>query len=122
VYFLQLQIPETPKSLNKKLRAHRFANLKEMKSWAQVIHLETRYQKPKCPLERARIKIIRNAHRMLDFDGLVGSMKPVVDALVKCGILKDDSYNVTGPWDVTQKYRPQKSGQLLEVFVTEVVE
>lgn len=59
---------------------------------------------------------------MLDYDGLVGSMKPVVDALVTCGILKDDSYKVTGPWDVTQSFRPKKSGELLEVFVTEVIE
>jgi len=59
---------------------------------------------------------------MLDFDGLVGSIKPVVDALVTCGILSDDSYKVTGPWDVTQKFRPKKSGELLEIFVTEVIE
>lgn len=49
----------------------------------------------------------------MDYDGVVGSMKGVVDALVLCGIMHDDSYNVTGPWVVTQeKGRP---GLFIEV-------
>ena len=122
MYFLQLQFIETPKSLNKTLRTHFHGRNSQHKSWQMKVHSETKWQKPPKPLEHARIKIIRNAHRMLDYDGLVGSMKPVVDALVRCGILKDDSYKVTGPWDVTQKFRPKTSGQLLEIFVTEAQE
>lgn len=56
---------------------------------------------------------------MLDFDGLVGSMKPVVDALKRCGVLADDSWAVTGAWNVTQKYRPKSEGVLLEILVAE---
>ncbi len=57
---------------------------------------------------------------MLDFDGLVGSMKPVIDALVTCGVLKDDSWAVTGPWECKQIFRPKSLGPLLEVHIREL--
>jgi hypothetical protein len=45
---------------------------------------------------------------MLDFDGVVGSCKPVVDALVYAGVLKDDSWNVVGAWKVDQVSGPRR--------------
>lgn len=71
-------------------------------------------------MKRARIRLVRHAYRTLDYDGLVGSMKPVVDALVTARVLKDDSWNVLGRWDVDQKFRPKKDGPELEIWITEV--
>ncbi len=75
---------------------------------------------PKEPLTRAKISVVRHSHRMLDYDGLVGSLKPVVDAFVSCGVLSDDSWNVTGVWDVNQKFRAKKDGQLLEILIQQL--
>lgn len=76
---------------------------------------------PLKPLAKAKIKLVRHSHRMLDYDGLVGSMKPVVDALVSARILIDDRWSVTRSWNVDQVFREKKLGQLLEIEVTEVV-
>lgn len=82
-----------------------------------MIACSTSLKLPPRPLEKAQITLVRYSHRMLDFDGLVGSMKPVVDGLVTAGVLKDDSFGVTGPWAVNQRFRPKNEGPLLEVLV-----
>jgi hypothetical protein len=57
---------------------------------------------------------------MLDYDGLVGSLKPVVDALVSAGIVLDDRWSVLGAWRVDQRFRPKKQGPLLEIQIEEL--
>ena len=50
--------------------------------------------------------------RWRDYDGLVASLKPVIDGLVKNKIIIDDNYRVTGPWLVTQvEYKEDNDGQ-----------
>ncbi len=119
MYSLKIEIDSLPKSLNKKLRSHFHKNKKENDSWDRMIYFKTLKSKPPTPLVKAKIKLIRHSHRTLDYDGLVGSMKPVVDALVDCGVLIDDSWKVLGKWDVDQKFRPKKKGCLLEIEVLE---
>jgi len=106
-------------SLNRALRAHQMKFHRQNKLWAMLIDQLTKGKKPKVPLHNACIKITRYAHRTLDFDGLVGSMKSVVDGLVTCGILEDDSWKVTGPWMVTQEFRPKKLGTRLVIEVVQ---
>ncbi len=57
---------------------------------------------------------------MLDYDGLVGSLKPVVDALVSAQVLVDDSYGTLGVWDCSQMFRPKNDGPLLELWLDEL--
>ena len=47
----------------------------------------------KIPLEKAKIKIILNTARIMDFDGAYNSVKPILDGLKKgnAGIIIDDS-------------------------------
>lgn len=120
-FTLKVEIPWLPKSLNRKLRAGWRANASEMKSWACYLSAELHSRRPKIPLARARIRIVRHAHRTLDFDGLVGSLKPVVDGLVGAGIIADDSWAVTGAWDIDQQFRSRKAGPLLTIEVYEVL-
>ncbi len=120
LYTLSIQIDILPKSLNKKLRSHFRGNHAENKSWDLIIQCLCAGKKPRRPIKRARLTLTRHAHRTLDYDGLVGSLKPVVDALVTCGVLEDDTWAVTGPWVVDQKFRPQADGPLLEVLLEEL--
>lgn len=119
MYTLKIEIDSLPKSLNKKLRSHFHKNNKENNSWDRMIYFKVLKFKPPTPLIKCKIAIIRHSHRMLDYDGLVGSMKPVVDALVDSGIMIDDTWKVTGPWVVNQEFRPKKLGPLLQIFVYE---
>ncbi len=119
MYKLYLQLDQVPKSLNKKLRSNRFKNNRENLTWDLMIEYECKDKLPKYPLKKATISILRHSHRTLDYDGLVGSMKPVVDALVSCGVLKDDTWNILGKWNVSQKFRAKKEGQILEILVQE---
>jgi hypothetical protein len=118
MYQLYLEIENVPSSLNVKLRSHWRAQRRESFNWRATIASSVD-DFPEKPLTRASITLIRHGPKMLDFDGLVGSMKPVVDALKRCGVLADDSWAVTGAWNVTQKYRPKSEGVLLEILVAE---
>lgn len=120
MFKLSLSIPLLPESLNKGLRAHRFARDRDNKAWDSLIWAETRSNKPAAPIKRARLSLVRHSHRMLDFDGVVGSMKPVVDALVTAGILADDRWSVLGAWHVDQVFRAKALGPLLEIRVEEL--
>lgn len=119
MYQLSLTLHCLPKSLNKALRAGRYANNRQNHQFDFLIAGMVRGKLPAKPLEKARIRIVRHFWRNLDYDGLVGSLKPVVDALVSAGVLVDDNWGVTGPWDVTQEFRPKKDGPLLEVVITD---
>lgn len=119
-YKLFLQLETLPKSLNRKLRSNRFALHRENKAYDQLIACQCSSKLPKHPLQKANISLVRHSHRTLDYDGLVGSMKPVVDALVTCGVLSDDSWNVTGRWNVDQRFRPKSQGPLLEILIQEM--
>ena len=114
---IHLKIEAIPKSLNKKLRTHYHAANKEMKEWRNLIRIVSASKLPPEPFSKANLTIIRHYYRTLDFDGLVGSMKPVVDGLIHAGIITDDSWKVLGQWNVTQQFRPKKDGPLLEIII-----
>jgi len=117
MYTLHLEIPAIPKSLNKAFRTNRFASNNLNKIWDRVIWEACKGQLPPEPLQNARIVIRRDFYRTLDYDGLVGSMKPVVDGLVTAGVLIDDSWKTLGVWDVSQFFRPKKDGPLLRISI-----
>lgn len=120
-YRLELTLHCLPKSLNKKLRwGAKWANIKENKGFDLLIFGMVRNRLPTQPLKKARISIVRHSWRTLDFDGLVGSMKPVVDALVSAGVLADDNWNTVGAWDIDQQFRPKKEGPLVTISVVEM--
>ncbi len=115
MYELNLILNTIPRSLNKELRTNRYRRNSVNKMWDLLIMAECRNFIPKEPLKKANIRIIRRYYRTLDYDGLVGSMKPVVDGLVTAGVLIDDSWITLGIWDVTQEFRPKRDGAQLEI-------
>lgn len=121
-YTLTLEINSLPKSLNKALRSNRWKLHAQNKGWDLLVFGMCRGKLPPKPLVKARIKITREFYRTLDYDGLVGSLKPVVDALVSAGVLIDDSWKTLGVWDVTQSFRPKKLGPRLLIEVADVVD
>lgn len=118
--YIKLTLSSIPDSLNVKLRTNRHALNRESKKWDFLISQAADGLIPAEPFKKAQVTMIRHSHRMLDFDGMVGSLKPVMDAIVSTGIVEDDRWGVVGAWTVDQKFRPEKDGPLLEIIVTEI--
>jgi Holliday junction resolvase RusA-like endonuclease len=112
-YKLELEINTIPPLLNRSIRTNRYARYKNDKAWIDIIFFKTRNKIPSKPLERYSLKLIRCSPREPDYDNLVASFKPVVDALRKADILKDDRYSNSGQWDVHWIKTPKKEQKII---------
>ena len=117
IYKIFFEIPKVAPSLNKTFRTHYHARNKLFKEWYEVVNELVKDKKPPKPLELCTIEVERCFYRMLDYDGLVASLKPLVDGLIHSEIILDDSYKITGPWKVYQTFRPKKEGPLTRVKI-----
>ena len=117
-YRLKIRIPGQPDPLNKMLRMHYKKRNRLNKVWYEVVHLSVCRQLPAKPLDKAKITVVLYNARNLDYDGAVGSLKPLIDGLVRAKVIRNDSYVVTGPWDVTQKHC-KKGLELVEITIIE---
>jgi len=114
LYTLELSLPMIPIPLNQLLRMHHQVRRRINDDYKNMVkaHMKT-LLRPSLPLEKATITIVRNYYRFVDWDNCVASYKGIIDILVKKeGILVDDSYFVTGPWNVTQEFRCKDDGPL----------
>jgi hypothetical protein len=66
-----------------------------------------------------KLKLVSHRHLFLDYDNLVGAMKPIVDGLVTAGLFINDKYTTTGQWNVDQKKIPKKQQGFVEIEITE---
>jgi Holliday junction resolvase RusA-like endonuclease len=117
VHFLIEMLPKTVNAWRGKHWRIRYA---EDQKWVKRIAGElTVVGKPQAPLKTARLKLVRHSSSCPDHDGLVSSFKTVIDALVRNGVLEDDSYAHIGmPVYGWAKARP-KHGHI-EVTVEEI--
>lgn len=118
-YRLVIEVPECPENLNRAMRMNWKERMRRKRYWHDVIWKLCLGKCPAGPLEKFKIRITRYGARMLDFDGLVGSMKPLVDGLIHARVIKDDGWIRTGVWDVGQEFRPKKDGEAVVLEVEE---
>lgn len=109
---------DLPKATNKLLGAHWRTKHANAEKWKMVVGNAVENHLPPEPLRYAHIAATRSSYRLLDFDGLVASLKPVIDGLSHL-VIEDDRWNLTGAWRVHQEFRPKKGGPLLELWITE---
>lgn len=87
---------ELPPTLNSLLRLH-WAKRKRLNDlWHRIVDHHVGSSKPRRPLTRARVTMIRRGLKELDYDNLAGSFKCVLDSLKYCGVLKDDTMTCIG--------------------------
>jgi hypothetical protein len=67
---------------------------------------------PKKPLRKARITFVRHSSVAPDYDGLVQSFKPVMDALKKCKVIEDDSMEHVGAPVYGWRKAPRGAGRI----------
>jgi hypothetical protein len=109
---LSFTIHELPKLPNRMLGSHWRTRSSHAKKWHKLVAQWLVGSQPN--LAKARIKLVRRSPRSCDYDGLVGSFKPLLDALVKCGVIQDDTME-----HIDCEYRWEKcAGKHQHVFVS----
>lgn len=103
-YLIEFILPGVPKATNALFNTSWHQRHKNAVYWKKLVRAITLTKAPHTPLESVQIDIIRYNYRSLDYDGLVASMKPIVDGLVESKILRNDTYKITGKWNVGQEY------------------
>lgn len=119
MYELSFEIQGLPKTPNQLLRKHWSVVSKNANQWKRLVGLSTRGKTPRAPLPLAQLTLIRFGTRLMDYDGLVTSFKPVVDGLIESQVIEDDSWNHVGRWDVSQ-FKVSKGEEKIVVKVKEV--
>lgn len=135
-YWIEILIPGAPMTPNEIYGANKFKKHRNAVNWKQWVYLLARGHEPPQPLKKARIFCRRHGPRQLDFDGLVGSFKPVIDGLCTrkektvglkkddreilwSGILENDTWAITGPWIVDQASAPV-GGEYVWIRIEEI--
>lgn len=121
MYRLEFELEGLPKTTNAFARGSYWTYKREKDKWLAAIRCMTVLQKPKTPLKRAKLTLTRKSSKRPDNDGLVSSFKYVVDALVHCGIIEDDTPDIIGFPDYRWSQAPMKKGAI-HVIVEQVVE
>lgn len=116
---LSFAIKDLPKMPNSILRKHWSVVKKEKDKWHKLVRLFVNNKIPKEPLRKAKLTLVRHSTQEPDYDGLVGSFKWVIDALVESGVLIDDKYSVIGQSNYKWEKSKQKE-QRIEVVVEEI--
>ena len=118
-YELSLEIEGLPKMLNQILWTHWTVKKKHTDLWKAKVMQAIGAQKPTTPLKKAQVEFTRCSSKECDFDGLVGSFKPVADALTTCGIIEDDKVSVIGQpkylWEKAKRSEGKIRVRVLEV-------
>jgi Holliday junction resolvase RusA-like endonuclease len=90
--YLKLEIPGLPTRPNENNFKHRWVKYREGKKWHEIVG--SAFMATGCDIRFAaqvRIVYTRYSTRYCDWDAIPASLKAVQDALVRCGILVDDS-------------------------------
>lgn len=120
MYELRFRLESLPKTTNSIGRKHWAVKAKEARDWHSRVMAITAGRKPVKPLKYAAIICTRHSSICPDYDGLVSSFKHVIDGLITCGIIEDDSMNHIGmPTFFWEKASPKKG--FIEVDVLEAV-
>ena len=90
-YTLDLEISTLPKLPNQLLHGHWSTVSRESRMWHDLVGWSVvAARRPEAPLARARVWFTRRSRSEPDPDGLVGSFKYVLDALVSSRVLEND--------------------------------
>ncbi len=113
---LDVEIEGLPEPVNKILWTHWTVKKKHTDMWKKKVFVAIGQNKPVTPLKKAKLTLTRYSSRESDFDGLVGSFKPITDALISCGVIEDDKPSVIGrPEYVWEKVKPKEGKIRIQV-------
>ena len=110
-YRLELTVPGLPPMNTATTRRHWSHGAKVAARWRQIIAALVGRKKPAVPLPFAIVTLTRCSSVEPDYDNLVMSCKPVIDALKHAGVVLDDkSKHLVRHYG--WEYSPRGKGQL----------
>ena len=95
-YKLEFEINELPKLPNQLLGQRWFIRSRHATRWKALVAQQVIRRAPEIPLTKASLTLTRISSREPDYDGLVGSFKAVIDALVDYRVLAGDTMKIIG--------------------------
>lgn len=116
---IRIEIPGLPKRFNQGQGTHWRARHAHNRKWKTWVGRALIGQIPPQPYPKAELTLVRVSSVMPDFDGLVQSFKPIVDALKFFGVIIDDNMNVIGQPSYRWEKGKAKEGKVI-VTVKEI--
>lgn len=116
-YCLSFELNELPPGLNKALRLNRWKRNEAFKKIYGISNVLIGNNRPSKPLTRFNLSFTRHTISPLDYDGLVASFKPFLDALVRSGIIEDDSWDLVNPSNTKYDQIKVKKKKLQKISV-----
>jgi hypothetical protein len=114
----EFSIPDLPKMTNRTAGKQWFSRHKERVKWQRLVDAQCVMLKiTNLKLGSAVLTLTRHSSKAPDSDGLVSGFKPVIDSLVKCGVLVDDNYKIIGMPNFKWEYRTKKLGGMITVRI-----
>lgn len=120
-YVLEFTIPGLPPTQNGATRGKLKERFRVKSEWKMLVWAAIQGKKPRKPLARAKLTLIRGSRTRPDFDGLTSSFKVVIDALRQQGVLLDDRHENIGVPDYQWTPSPARCGYI-RVIIEELVE
>jgi len=103
---IEFKLDGVPYALNVIQRKFRYHHKRQSyyQGWYHKVALALKGKTPDEPwgFVSLHIKVCLPPRRFRDYDGLVASLKPIIDGLKKSGLIRDDNYKRTGSWLVEQ--------------------
>ena len=111
---------QTPLSINRVLRMHWAKRKLYNEAWLQEVFLAKNrlkiFGRPELRQVDLRFTLMLHGQKEMDADNAVASVKPIIDALVTVGILKDDDKDGVRSVSVDQIRVPRRqAGAVVEI-------
>ena len=119
---LELIIPKVPPSPNITLRLPYWKRTELNRMWRNLVIVElqtTHFDVPPLPFRKFTILIKQFRKRLLDWDNLYASCKPVIDALERNGIIVSDSPKHLLELKVLQEIKDKNDEPYIEILIQE---
>lgn len=120
-YVLEFTIQGLPPTQNASSRGRLRDRIQMKQDWKLRVWAELQGKKPRRPLPRAKLTLVRGSRTRPDFDGLTSSFKVIIDALRQQGVLLDDRHENIDVPDYRWEPAPARDG-FIRVRVEEIVE
>lgn len=111
-YTFEFEIDKLPKMYNQLTRGGWFVRMKHTKAWHLEVHIAVSKNRPVAPLKKAKLTLTRCSSNRPDFDGLTSGFKPVIDGLIRAGVLENDDFKVIGIPDYQHERAKRGEGKI----------
>ena len=114
-YHREFRFDKLPPMNTAHTRRHWSVAHTEAKKWHSLVWAVSSSQRPDTPMERAFVHCTRHSSVCPDYDNVVMSFKPVIDAFKKCGFIVDDDM-MRLDREYSWEYAPRKKGFITVEF------